>query len=167
MPYVRARLAPASKEYARRRAEQNRVLLAPDPAHPGARFPDAFDWFRAAAVYARRRSYRTPVIAERAHARLKEITASAVSVLRQSAEEMDVVIPARRRRLRRVELRQACARAAGADRMEPTRQWFLFLAAQARREPGETAAQAAAIQDHAAEWFIRWAEEMDADDYGE
>ena len=165
--YVRARLQPASKKYARLRAERNRVALAPDPANPGARFTGAFDWFRAAAAYARRRSYPTWEAGERARIRLEEITASAARVLQQSAAEMEPVLPVRGRRVRRLELRQACDRAAtDAGRMEAARQWFLYLAARARRETGGAAARAAAIQDRAAARLIEWAEEMDADDYG-
>ena len=171
MPYVRPRLQPASKKYARLRAARNRVALAARDAvgwTPGARFTGAFDWFRAASAYAQRRSYRTREIRERALSRHEQITAEAARMLRQHAAEMDAVVPPPRKRVRRLELRQACDRAAtDAARMEAARQRFLFLAAQARRERGETAAQADAIQDRAASRLIQWAEEMDADDYGE
>lgn len=167
MPYVRARLAPASKKHARLRAERNLVALVLDPANPGARFPVAFDWFRAAAAYARRRSYRTWTARERGHARLADILAAAAWMVQRHAEEMDAVIPSARQRVRRLDLKRACEGAADDARMEAARQWFLFLAAQARREAGEVAVQAAEIQDRATEWFIRWAKEMDADDYGE
>ena len=167
MPYVRDRLSPASKKHARLRTERNLMALALDPANPGARFPVAFDWFRAAAVYARRRSYRTWDARERAHARRAEILAAAAWMVQRHAEEMDAILPPPRQRVRRLDLKQACEQATDGTRMEAARQWFLFLAAQARREAGETAVKAAEIQGRAAEWFIRWAKEMDADDYGE
>ena len=168
MPYVRARLQAASKEAVRRRAERNRATLAPGRVTPGMRFTLALDWFRAAAAYARRRTYRTWEARERAHARREEILAEAARMLQGHAAEMNAVLPPPRKRVRRLELKQAYDRAAtDAARMEAARQWFMFLAAQAQRATGETAAQADAIQDRAATRLTEWAEEMDADDYGE
>ena len=168
MPYVRARMQPVSKEHARERAAANRVALAPGAASPAVRFTRAFDWFRSAAVYAGRRSYRTLSIGEAAHARRGQIAADAARMLQEHADQMDAVVPAAQRRGRRAELRQAYGHAVtDAARMEAARQWFLFMAAQARRGTGEVAARVTAIQDRAAGRLIEWAEEMDADDYGE
>ena len=169
MPHVRNRLAPASKEYARKRAAANRVALAPDPAAPGGRFNGALDWLRAAAVYASRRTYRTEEIRCAALARRERILSMAAAVIQEHACRMDAVVPpSPRRSSSRIQWRGGYARAAdGKQQMEAARVWFMFMARQAERAGGPVAAQAAQIEDETAARLIEWAEEMDADDYGE
>ena len=166
MPYVRGRLCPAAKEYARRRAESNRKALAYDPAHPGARFTGAYDWFRAAAAYAGRRSYRTLEIAEDALARREQIITEAARLLQDRAGEIDTLVPASfRRHARRAALRDAYSSATSpAAQLAAAHGWLLFAARRAERYGS---ASAAGIKDRAAASLIKWAEEMDADDYGE
>jgi hypothetical protein len=168
--YVRAKMQqPASKEYARGRVARNRVMLAPDPASPGARFTGAYDWFRTAAVYAGRRSYRTLATGEAAIARRDRIAEQAAAMLQEHACRIDAIVPpAPRRRHRRAEFRGAYGRAVTArQRTEAARMWFMFMTRQAERCRGDVAARAAVIKDEAAARLIGWAEEMDADDYGE
>ena len=167
MPYVRGRLAPSSKEHARQRREVNRKVLAPDPAHPGARFPDAFDWFRAAAAYAGRRSYRTLDIAEHAIGRRDQIIGAAARMIQDRADEIDTLVPQsfRQRRTRRADFSNACRWAkTDRDRLNAAYAWLLFIARLAERYGSPSAA---GIKDRAAAELIKWAEEMDADDYGE
>jgi hypothetical protein len=169
MPYVRSRMAPASKEYARKRTAINRQALAYSPAAPGVRFTGAYDWFRAALAYAQRRSYRTLAIGDAAMARREQIIAEAALLLKQRGDEIDALVPKSfRRRTIRAELRVAYDAARTlAERSEAARVWFAFIAKQAERCRGDVASRAAVIKDDAAAVLIGWAEEMDADDYGE
>jgi hypothetical protein len=180
VPYVRDRVAPASKEHARKRRAINRAVLAPDPAHPGSRYDGAYDWFRIALVYARRRSYRTLAIGDAAHARRIQIIADAAAMLQAAGCAIDEAVPLHyASRSRRAEFRDAYHRAPAAARVtdKPTRlyaanAWVLVSAAQAGkyvRRGGDRAVlgTVAALKDAAAAKLIEWAEEMDADDYGE
>ena len=91
MPYVRAKLRrPSAADRARERRKVNRLLLTPDPAHPGAKFDGAFEWLRMAAVYAGRRSYRTLGIAEAAAVRRDRIRADAARVVQGAADDRGV-----------------------------------------------------------------------------
>ena len=166
MRYVRDRLAPASREQVRKRREANRAALA--PGRP-ARFWPALDWFRAAAVYAERRSYRSQDIRNSALARREQIIGEAAAVIQEHADRISAVAPvAPRRRLGLVEIRGAYRRAAtNPDRLDAARAWLMFIDRQAGRAGGEAATRADAIKDEAAARLIEWAEEMDADDYGE
>lgn len=169
MPYVRSRMAPRSAEYVRERAAVNRRALAHDPACPGVRFTGAFDWFRAALAYAQRRSYRSLAAGDSAHTRREQIITEAARMLQDRACEIDAIVPRSfRRQTLRPEMRAAYDGArTTADRMQAARAWFLFIAKQAERRGGEIASRAAVIKDQAAARLIEWAEEMDADDYGE
>ena len=169
MPYVRSRMAPRSAEYVRERAAIHRRTLAYNAACPGVRFAGAHDWFRAALAYAQRRSYRTLATGDAAHARREQIITEAARMLQDRACEIDAIVPhSFRRQTLRAEMRVAYdgARTA-ADRMQAARSWFMFIAKQAERRGGETDSRAAVIKDQAAVRLIEWAEEMDADDYGE
>lgn len=168
MTYVRNRMQPASKEYARRRVVVNREVLAPGTS-PGARFTGAVDWFRAAAAYAGRRSYRTLDLGEAAVARRDRILADAALMLQERGNEIDALVPASfRRQTRRAELRSEYGRAATVqNRLTAAHGWLLFMARQAERHSEAAAARANEIKDAAAASLIEWAEEMDADDYGE
>jgi len=171
MTYVRAKMRLASKEYARKRRELNRRVLASNPESPGIGFDGAFDWFRTAAVYAERRSYRTLAIGEAALSRRERIIADAAAMLQEHADEMNAIVPARpRRRTCRAEYRTAYRKAATtAARLNAARVWFMLMAAQAQRHcrDNDAAGKAAAVKDEATARLIEWAEEMDADDYGE
>ena len=173
MTYVRDRVAPASKDYARERREANRRHLAPDPANPGTRFDGAFDWLRAAARYAARRSYRRLEIGERASARCEQIRADAAQVVQGAADEIAALVPASfRPSPRRAEIRRASREAATPkEQLDLARAWLLnayaLASRYASRDGGAAKARADQIRDRAAERLIEWAEEMDADDYGE
>jgi len=166
---VRDRKQPASKEYARRRVERNRQVLVPDPANPGGRFSAAFDWFRAAAVYAGRRSYRTLSLGEAAIARRDRIVGLAAAAIQERACEIDALVPQSfRAQTRRAEFRSAYGRAATPrEQLTAAYWWMLFAVRLAGRYSDATARQAAVIEDRAAERLIGWAEEMDSDSYGE
>lgn len=169
MTNVRYREKLTSKEHARKRRETKRVTLAPDPASPGGRSAGALDWFRAAAVYAGRRTYRTLSIGEAAIARRDRLRDDAGAMLQEHACRIDAIVPPDfRRPTRRAEFRAAYAKAKTApERREAGRAWFMFMIRQAGRCGGEVALQAARIEDEATVKLIEWAEEMDADDYGE
>jgi hypothetical protein len=180
MPYVRDRIAPASKEHARERRTVNRRVLAANPAHPGTRFDGAYDWFRSALVYARRRSYPSLAAGDAAQARRLQIIADAASALQDAGCRADEAVPRHyATRARREDYRGAYGRTPAAQRPhdEPRRlyaahAWLLLAAAQADRHVrrgGDPAVSrtAALIKDEAAARLIKWAEEMDADDYGQ
>lgn len=167
MPYVRERMQPAGKTAVQARVESRRYALSVTTGRQ--RFYTAYDWFRAAAVYARRRSYRTTAIAETATARLERITEDAARMLQEHADQLDALIPASfRRQTRRADIREGYARArTAADRMNAAHSWLLFMARQAERHSPGLKARAAGIQDDATAKLIAWAEEVDRDDYGE
>ena len=173
MTYVRDQIAPASKNYARERREANRRYLAPDPAHPGARFDGAFDWLRAAARYAERRSYRRLEIGEQASARCEQIRADAARVVQEAADAIAALVPASfRPSPRRAEIRKASRKAATPkEQLDLARAWLMnayaLVGRYASRDGGAAKARADLIRDGAAGRLIEWAEEMDADDYGE
>jgi hypothetical protein len=169
MTCVRKREQPSAQERAKRRAEVNRQVLVPDPVSPGGRFTGAFGWFRAAAVYAGRRSYRTLAIGEAAVIRRDRIIGLAAGVIQERACEIDVLVPSWfRPQTRRAVFRDAQARAATpGDRLKAAHEWMLFAVRMAERYSDATGQQAAAIQDKAAARLIGWAEEMDSDSYGE
>ena len=162
---------PQSKVHVRRRAARYRQGLAPDPVRPGVRFNGAYDWFRAAAAYANRRSYRTLDIGEAARARRNLLITDAARMLQEHACEMDaLVLPltAVGRQAARAKFRVAYSPARPRkDQLAAAHAWLLFIARQAERRGGEGAAQAAGIKDRAAARLIEWAEEMDSDNYGE
>jgi hypothetical protein len=172
--YVRERMTdPASKEHACRRRELNRERLAPDPARPGDRFDAALDWFRAAARYAGRRSYRRLEIGERAVACCEQFRAEAAQVVQAAADEIASPIPASfRPGPVRAQIRDASRKAATPkEQLDLARAWQMYayrLACRyARRDGGEAQARAGLIRDAAAARLIDWAEEMDSDSYGE
>jgi hypothetical protein len=173
MPYVRDRIAPASKTHVRERREAYRTALAPDPANPGLRFDGAYDWFRAALAYAGRRSYRTLAIGDAASARRTAVTDGAASVLQSAGDEvMALIRPSFRPGAHHGEIRAAYGRATSPPaRLNAAHAWLLFATRQAERyarsSSSGTGMQAAEIRDRAAARLIEWAEEMDADDYGE
>lgn len=173
MTYVRDSVAPASKEHAQYRREFNRQSLAPDPACPGARFDAAFDWFRAAARYAGRRSYRRLEIGERAIARCEQFRAEAARVVQAAADEISAPVPASfRPSPLRAQIRGASRKAATPkEQLDLARAWLMhayrLTCRYASRDGGAAKAQADLIRDAAAARLIEWAEEMDADDYGE
>jgi hypothetical protein len=172
-PYVRARMQPSAKEYVAERVAANRAALAENPAHPGVRFDGAYDWFRAASAYAARRSYRTPEAGAAALARREQIITDAALVLQGRGCEIDALVPGWfRRSTRRDEFRDAYRKAADpAGRLAAAHGWLLFAsktaARYARLHGSDAGSRAAALRDDAAAALIRWAEEMDADDYGE
>ena len=174
MPYVREKLQrPTAGDRARERRRVNPRRLAPDPANPGARFHDAFEWLRMAAIYAGRRSYRTLSIAEAATARREQIRADAARVVQGAADEIAALVPPSfRPGHRREQIRGAAALAATPKaRLDLARAWLMHADAlagrHARRDGGAARARAAAIKGEATARLIEWAEEMDADDYGE
>lgn len=168
MNYLRDRIAPASKAHARERRERNRVACAPDPASPGARLTVALDWFRAAAAYASRRSYRSAGIREHAAQRRSEILCAAAAEIQQAGSDIAAPLPP----LRNAEIRGAYA-AAGttAGRLDAAVRWLAYATRQAeknaRREHGSGTPEADRIRDRVTGRLCEWAEEMDADDYGE
>lgn len=171
-PYVRARMQLASKEYVAQRVAANRVALAADPAHPGVRFDGAYDWFRAAAAYAGRRSYPMLGIGSVALARREQIISEAARMLQARGCEIDELVPGWfRRGTRRAEIRDAYRQAAAfAAQLDAAHAWLLFASRRAdrfaHRDGGAASARAAEVKDDAAAGLIRWAEEMDTDDYG-
>lgn len=169
MTKVRDRKQPTAKERARWRTETNRHRLMPDPANPGGKYTGAFDWFRAAAVYAGRRSYRTASIGEAAIARRDRIVGLAAAVIQERACEIDALVPQTfRPQTRRAEFRGAYDRAATArDQLHAANAWMMFAVRMAGRYSDVTARQAAVIEDRAAGRLIEWAKEMDSDSYGE
>jgi hypothetical protein len=173
MPYVRDRGEPVAKEQARKRREENRRHLAPDPASPGARFDGAFEWLRIAARYAGRRSYRQLEIAEQALARRDQIRADAAKVVQSAADEIARPVPARfRPSPNRARIREASRKAATPrEQLDLARAWLMHAGAlavrYASRDGGAAKARADLIKDKAAARLIEWAEEMDSDRYPE
>ena len=173
MPYVREKLQrPTAADRARER-RKNPSRFAPDPANPGARFYDAFEWLRMAAIYAGRRSYRTLDIAERAVARRDRIRGDAARVVQATADEVAALIPSSfRPGRRREQIRGASALAdTPKAQLDLARAWLMHADAlagrYARQDGGAARARAAVIKGEATARLIEWAEEMDADDYGE
>ena len=170
MPYVRDRLQPKSKKHVQERAAKHRCAL--DPANAAGNFTGAFDWFRAAAAYAARRSYRTLDIGNGALARREQIIAEAARVLQDCGTEISDLAPASfRPSARRAEYRAAYGRAASPrDQLNAAHAWLLYAVRRAERYERHGAgvkSAASAIRDRAVTRLIEWAEEMDADDYGE
>jgi hypothetical protein len=178
MTYVRERIAPASKERARLRRESAPANVAAQL--PGDKFTAAYDWFRAALMYARRRSYLSLAHGDRAQARRLQIIAEAAAAVHAAGCVVDAAVPKHRAsRLRREELRgtyyQAPEQVRPGDKalkLTAAHGWLLFGIAQAgwydrRNRAPEVTGTVARITDELAAKLIEWAEEMDADDYGE
>ena len=166
MTYVRDRIRqPQSKSSAKHRC-------ALRPANTAGNFPGALDWFRAAAAYAGRRSYRTLSIGEAAIARRDRIVAEAAKVLQDCACEIDSLVPASfSSSPRRPEFRAAYLSVASPrDQLNAARAWLMFTMRRAERYERRKAgamAEAAAIQERAITRLIEWAKEFDSDNYGE
>jgi hypothetical protein len=163
VPHVRDRAAPAAATEVRKRRERNLILLAPDPARPGARFGRAFDWFRAAVAYARRRGYPSRAVADLALTRREEILDAAERSLTGHGDRIAALL---RKPPRRDASRAACGKAGtGRERVQAAEGWLLRAYCLAARQDPDTQRQADVIKDQAAAELIEWAKEMDADDY--
>ncbi len=168
---VRMRPQPQSKTVVRERREKHRCALSPDDA--AGNFMGTSDWFRAAAAYAGRRTYRTSGIRIRALARREQIVTEAARVIQDCASEIFALVPASFRPSPSIaEFRAAYGKAkTPKDQMNAARAWLMFTLRRTERyarEDGGTAKRAGIeIKSRAVARLAEWAKEMDADDYGE
>jgi hypothetical protein len=133
----------------------------------------AYSWYASAAAYALRRSYPTLPIGQRAHARREQLVTSSAGLLQACADEIWALLPAgpHPRKSRAVEFQTASALAKKPqDKQTAAKAWLMYVIKQVSRyetRPGEVRERADQIQARATGRFIAWAEEMDADDYGQ
>lgn len=180
MPYVRDRMTAGSSDRSRNRREIFRYLHTPDTQDWDGRFNSALGWFYSALVYSKRRSYPNVARQDWAYARRLQLIAEAAAVVQAAGCAVDEALPVHRAAWeRRQEIRGAYYKAretrSPADRpwrLDAARGWLLLGMAQARRhasrggDPG-VSAEIARIVTEVTGRLAAWAEEMDADDYGQ
>jgi hypothetical protein len=180
MPYVRDRMAPTSSDRSRNRREMFRYLHTPDAQDWDGRFHSAYGWFQSALVYAKRRPYPAVARKDWAYARRLQLITDAAAVVQAAGCAVDEALPVHRSTwVRRQEIRGAYYKAPETRspedrpwRLDAAHGWLLLGMKQARRHVSrggdpEVSAKVSRIITEATGKLVAWAEEMDADDYGQ